>query len=172
MPMNSFVLGSAEGFAFGDILYTLAAFLILLFLLKKFAFGPLMGIMKQREEHVNNQIESAERNRQETAALFEEQREILKKSRQEALANIDESRKLGEQEREQIVAIARKEAERVSDAAKIEIEQQKELALRALREQTAELSLAIASKVLERELTSKDQQKLVDDLLREAGEKK
>jgi F-type H+-transporting ATPase subunit b len=177
--INSFVLGSeaaAEHAALplnvGDILMTVTAFLILLYLLKKYAFGPLMGVMKEREAHVADQIDSAEKSREETARLLEEQRALLKQSRQDALANIEESRKIGEKEREQIVTFARQEAEKITEKAKSEIEYQTNQAIQALREQTAQLSVAIASKVIGRELNVQDQQKMIDDLLREAGEGK
>lgn len=177
--INSFVLGSeaaAEHAALplnvGDILMTVTAFLILLYLLKKYAFGPLMGVMKEREAHVADQIDSAEKSREETARLLEEQRALLKQSRQDALANIEESRKIGEKEREQIVTLARQEAEKITEKAKSEIEYQTNQAIQALREQTAQLSVAIASKVIGRELNAQDQQKMIDDLLREAGEGK
>ncbi|MDF2556840.1 MAG: atpF [Bacillales bacterium] len=179
MLINSFVLGSeaaAEHAALplnvGDILMTVTAFLILLYLLKKYAFGPLMGVMKEREAHVADQIDSAEKSREETARLLEEQRALLKQSRQDALANIEESRKIGEKEREQIVTFARQEAEKITEKAKSEIEYQTNQAIQALREQTAQLSVAIASKVIGRELNVQDQQKMIDDLLREAGEGK
>jgi F-type H+-transporting ATPase subunit b len=176
--INSFILGSeaaaehAVSLNIGDILMTLASFLILLFLLKKYAFGPIMGVMKEREAHVADQIDSAEKGREETARLLEEQRVLLKQSRQDALVNIEESRKIGENEREQIVSIARQEAEKITEKAKLEIEYQTNLAIQALREHTAQLSVAIASKVIGRELNVQDQQKLIDDLLREAGEGK
>lgn len=178
MLINSFILGSeaaaehAVSLNIGDILMTLASFLILLFLLKKYAFGPIMGVMKEREAHVADQIDSAEKGREETARLLEEQRVLLKQSRQDALVNIEESRKIGENEREQIVSIARQEAEKITEKAKLEIEYQTNLAIQALREHTAQLSVAIASKVIGRELNVQDQQKLIDDLLREAGEGK
>ncbi len=171
MTTTSFVLGSASGFPWGDSLFMLGSFLLLMLLLKRYAFGPLMSVMKEREDHVKSQIDTAEKNRQETSVLLEEQRSIMKQSRQEALANIEESRKQGEKEREQIILTARKEVERLNEAAKREIEQEKEHAIKELRQQTSQLSLAIATKVLERELNDKDQQKLIGDLLREAGEK-
>ena len=70
---NNFVLGAAahSGLNTGDIIFQLAAFIVLMLLLKKFAFGPLMGIMKEREAHVANEIESAEKSRAEAAALLE-----------------------------------------------------------------------------------------------------
>ena len=71
MLTSSFVLLSAEAaFNGGDIVYQLVAFIILLALLKKFAFGPLIGIMKKREEHVAGEIEAAEASRKEALGLF------------------------------------------------------------------------------------------------------
>ena len=61
-------------------------FIILLAIVKKFAWGPLMGIMKQREEFVANEIDSAEKSRQEAAKYLEEQRVLLKEARTEAQA--------------------------------------------------------------------------------------
>lgn len=178
MLINSFILGSEAAaehvfpLNIGDILMTITSFLILLFLLKKYAFGPIMGVMKEREAHVADQIDSAEKGREETARLLEEQRVLLKQSRKDALVNIEESRKIGEKEREQIVSIARQEAEKITEKAKLEIEYQTNQAIQTLREHTAQLSVSIASKVIGRELNIQDQQKMIDDLLREAGEGK
>ena len=86
MLTNSFVLGAAEAHPFngGDIIFQLFMFLILLALLKKFAWGPLMGIMKQREEHIADEISAAEKSRLEAKKLLEEQRYLLKEARTEA----------------------------------------------------------------------------------------
>ena len=64
----------------GDIVFQLVMFIILLALLKKFAWGPLMGIMKQREEHIADEINAAEKSRLEAKKLLEEQRESFKRS--------------------------------------------------------------------------------------------
>ena len=173
MLLNNLVLGAAgahSGLNTGDIVFQLVAFIILMLLLKKFAFGPLMGIMKEREQHVASEIEVAEKNRAEAAALLEEQRTMLKEARQESLSLIEEAKKHGEQQREEIIAVARQEAERVKESAKREIEQQKEQAMTQLREQVASLSVLIASKVIEKELSEADQQKLINDYIKEAGE--
>ncbi len=74
-----FVLGAGgQGFNGGDIAFQLLMFLLLMFLLRKYAFGPLMGVMKQREEHIANEIEQAEKHHQEAKKLAEEQRELMK----------------------------------------------------------------------------------------------
>ncbi|WP_421382068.1 F0F1 ATP synthase subunit B [Bacillus salacetis] len=171
MLTNAFVLGAAE-FNGGDILFQLAMFIILLALLKKFAWGPLMGIMKEREDHIASEINAAESSRTEANNLLEEQRQLLKEARQEAQTMIENSKKQGEQQREEIIATARAEGERLKEAAKREIETQKEQAVTALREQVSSLSVLIASKVIEKELSVEDQQKLINDYIQEAGEER
>lgn len=169
---SNLVLGAAEPvtrFNGGDILFQLLVFLVLLALLKKFAWSPLMGIMKQREEHIANEINSAESSRLEAKKLVEEQRNMLKEARVEAQGLIEGAKKQGDVQREEIIATARSEAERIKEAAKLEIEQQKEKAVAAIREQVASLSVLIASKVIEKELNAQDQDKLINQYIQEAG---
>ncbi|MGD6966575.1 F0F1 ATP synthase subunit B [Rossellomorea vietnamensis] len=171
MQTTSFVLGAAE-FNSGDILFQLAMFAILMALLKKFAWGPLMGIMKERENHIASEISAAERSREEAGKSLEEQRQLLKEARQEAQTMIENSKKHGEEERAQIIASARAEADRMKESAKKEIEIEKDKAVSTLREQVSSLSVLIASKVIEKELSAADQQKLISDYIQEAGEER
>lgn len=171
MLTNSLVLGSAGlGFNSGDMVYQLLAFIILLLLLKKFAWGPLMGIMKQREEHVAGEIEAAEKSRAEAKNILEEQRNLLKEARNDAQGLIESAKKQGDLQREEIIVAARAESERIKESAKLEIEQQKEKAVATIREQVASLSVLIASKVIEKELSAEDQEKLINEYIQEAGE--
>ncbi|MDF0726610.1 F0F1 ATP synthase subunit B [Cytobacillus sp. S13-E01] len=172
-----FVLGAAVGaeesfINGGDILFQLVIFLILLALLRKFAFGPLMGIMKQRENHIANEISAAENNHQEAKKLAAEQRELIKESRVEAAQLIESAKKLGEDQKDEIIRLARTEAERMKESAKKEIQQEKEQAVTALREQVASLSVLIASKVIEKELSEQDQEKLINEYINEVGEER
>ena len=82
MLTNSLVLGSAAhgGFNSGDVLFQLVMFIILMALLKKFAWGPIMGIMKQREDYISSEISTAEESRVEAKKLLEEQRSSIKRS--------------------------------------------------------------------------------------------
>lgn len=175
MLTNSFVLGTAaEGVHFngGDIIFQLLVFIVLLALLKKFAWGPLMGIMKQREELIASEITAAENSRLEASKLLEEQRNLLKEARTDAQNLMENAKKQGEVQREEIIATARTEADRLKEAAKLEIEQQKEKAVSAIREQVASLSVLIASKVIEKELNAADQDKLINEYIQEAGEER
>lgn len=169
--LNTFVLGASSGvFNGGDIIFTVLMFGILLFLIKKLAWGPLMGVMQAREEHIANQIDEAEKSRAETKKLLEEQRVLLNEARVEAQNLIENAKKQAELQREEIITQARAEADNMKETAKAEIEQQKEQAIAAIRDQVASLSVLIASKVIEKELSVEDQEKLIDEYIKEAGE--
>jgi F-type H+-transporting ATPase subunit b len=170
---SGLLLGAAashEGINTGDIVFQLLMFIILMALLKKYAWGPLMGVMKQREEYVAGEITAAENSRKEAEKLLEEHRNLLKEARTEAQNLIENAKKQGDVQREEIIAAARAEAERLKEGAKLEIEQQKERAVAAIREQVAHLSVLIASKVIEKELSAEDQDKLINEYIQEAGD--
>ncbi|MGY0008758.1 F0F1 ATP synthase subunit B [Bacillus anthracis] len=166
--MPTLLLGAA--IPFGTIAYTLFIFLLLLVMLRKFAWGPLMGIMKEREEHVANEIDAAERNNAEAKKLVEEQREMLKQSRVEAQELIERAKKQAVDQKDVIVSVAKEEAESIKASAVQEIQREKEQAIAALQEQVASLSVQIASKVIEKELKEEDQVKLIRDYIKEVGE--
>lgn len=175
MPFNFdiFILAAEAGpfkLNTGDILFQLFVFLVLLALLRKFAFGPLMGIMKERENRITNEIKSAEQSNAEAKKLVEEQRELLKQSRLEAQELIENAKKLGEEQKNSILSEARTESERIKNSAVKEIEQEKDQAIAALRQQVASLSVHIASKVIEKELNEQDQQNLINEYIKDLGE--
>ena len=121
--MPTLLLGAS--IPFGTIAYTLFIFLLLLVMLRKFAWGPLMGIMKEREEHVANEIDAAERNNAEAKKLVEEQREMLKQSRVEAQELIERAKKQAVDQKDVIVAAAKEEAESIKASAVQEIQREK-----------------------------------------------
>ncbi len=167
---NSLILGA--GFAAGDIIFQLFAFLVLLALLKKFAWGPLMGIMKEREQHVANEIDAAEKNRKEAEAFLNEQRDEMKRVRQEAKAMLENQKQMADQKGQELIEAARIESERLKEAATAEIKRERESAVASLREQVASLSVMIASKVVEKELDERAQKQLIDEYLDQAGDQK
>lgn len=95
------VVGSA--FTIGDSLFTLFTFALLLVLIRIFAWKPLMNVMKEREEHIASEIDSAEESRSQAEKLLDEQREVLKQARVEAQTMIENAKQLGEKEREEII---------------------------------------------------------------------
>lgn len=153
-----------------DAVYQLISFFVLLLLLKKFAFGPIVDMMQKREKHIADQITQAEKNREESEKYLAEQAEAIKTARAEAKEIIENAKKVSEQQAEEIIANANREAERMKEAALAEINQEKERAITALREQVSTISVLIASKVIEKELDEKEQEKLIQETLKEVGE--
>ncbi|WAA12177.1 F0F1 ATP synthase subunit B [Fervidibacillus halotolerans] len=162
----------ASGFAPLDSLYQLFAFLILMYLLKRYAWEPLQKTMKDREEYVAGEIEAAEKAKKESQEILEQHRQMVKNAREEAQTFIENAKKQGEAQREEIIQTARMEAEKMKESARIEIQQEKEKAVSALREQVSSLSVLIASKVIEKELNEKDQEALIQEFIQKAGEER
>ncbi|MDM5340788.1 F0F1 ATP synthase subunit B [Fictibacillus enclensis] len=165
------MLGAATGGVNGgDILFQLLAFFILMLLLRKYAWGPLMGIMKERQNFITNEIEAAEASRKEAEEHLATQIEELKQAREEARAIIENAKKQGEAQGEAIIQASREEAERVKESALADIASEREKAVATLRKEVASLSVMIASKVIAKELDERSQEKLIQDYLQEAGE--
>ncbi|MFS0788427.1 F0F1 ATP synthase subunit B [Shouchella sp. 1P09AA] len=154
----------------GSALYQLFAFTLLMLLIAKFALKPLMGVMQKRQDMINDQIDSAERNRKDAEKMLEDQKDELKQARVEARELIENAKKVGEQQGRDIVREAKAEADRIQQQALAEIRNEKEQAVTALREQVASLSVLIAQKVIEKELDASEQDKLVQEYLKQAGE--
>ncbi|MFD2624569.1 F0F1 ATP synthase subunit B [Salibacterium salarium] len=155
----------------GDVLFSIVTFVILMLALRKFAWGPIMNMMKQREEHVASEIETAEKNRQDAEKYVEEQRQELERARDEAQSIIANAKKTSEKQGEDIIAQSRAEAERMKENALADIAREKEQAVAELREQVGSLSVMIASKIIEKELDEKEQEQLIDDYVKEAGDR-
>ena len=177
---NTFILLSANGGGFlsalngrlnlGDIIVTVLFFSILMLLLKKFAWGPLMGVMNQRAELIATEIEAAEKSRLESQKLLEEQRALLKEARENAQSIVENARKQGETQREELITAARAEVNRMKESATLEIATAKEKAVAAVREEFVSLSILAASKVLGKEISEEDNRALIEETIVKAGE--
>ncbi|MEK3906191.1 F0F1 ATP synthase subunit B [Oceanobacillus sp. FSL W7-1309] len=163
---------SVGGLRVGDMLVQLAFFIILLALLKKFAWGPLMNKMQEREEYVAGEIEAAEKSRLEAEKASKDAAAQLNQVREEAQKLIEDAKAAGAKQEQDIVEAARKEADRLILAAQADIQNEKEKALQALQDKVASLSVLIASKVIEKEISAQDQEKLINDYIKEVGEER
>lgn len=158
------------GFHVLDMLVMLFFFIVLVALVKKFAWGPVMDMMKQREDYVANEIESAEKSRAEAEKASKEALEQLKQTKQEAQQIIEDAKTAGTKQEQDIIASAKREAERIKQAAQEEIQSEKDKALQALQDKVASLSVLIASKVIEKEISAQDQDKLIEEYIKQVGE--
>ncbi|PIC80212.1 ATP synthase F0 subunit B [Sporosarcina sp. P18a] len=152
------------------MIVTVVFFTILMVLLKKFAWGPLMGVMDQRAQLIATEIEQAEASRQESAKLLEEQRVLLKEARESAQSIVENAKKQGDTQREELIMAARAEANRMKESATLEIATEKEKAVAAVREEFVSLSILAASKVLGKEISEEDNRALIEETIVKAGE--
>jgi F-type H+-transporting ATPase subunit b len=166
----SVINAALGGFHVVDMITQLFFFLILLILVRKFAWGPVMDMMQKREDYVAGEIEAAEKSREEAEKASNEAVEQLKQTKQEAQKIVEDAKNAGVRQEQDIIAAARAEADRIKHAAQADIQNEKEKALQALQDKVASLSVLIASKVIEKEISTQDQEKLINDYIKEVGE--
>jgi F-type H+-transporting ATPase subunit b len=156
-------------FEWTTFVFAIIAFLILYWLLSKYAFGPLFGIMEKRKEHIQEQIQSAEKNRQETEKLLAEQKRAIQEAKQQAYEIMEQARATSASQAEEIIRQAKEEAMRLKEEALKDIENEKNKAVAAVRSQVSAMSVLIASKIIEKQIDEKSQEQLIEHYLNEVG---
>jgi F-type H+-transporting ATPase subunit b len=150
-------------------IWTLVTFVILLLLLKQFAFKPIAQALDRRGETIKKSIDDAEKSRAEAKKLMEDYQKQIAEARNEAGKVIEEARQLGERVRKEVVEKANAEASAVAQRAQEEIVRQKEKGIQELKDTVASLSVQIASKVLEKEVNEATHRQLIDNLIKDLG---
>lgn len=168
----SMVYASLGGLHVGDMLVQLFFFIVLLVLIKKFAWGPVINMMEKREKYVADEIDAAEKSRAEAETAAAEANERLTQTKQEAMQIVEDARNAGLKQEQDIIQSAREEAERIKVTALADIQNEKEKALQALQDKVASLSVLVASKVIEKELSEADQKDLINEYIKEVGEER
>ncbi|MGZ4111792.1 MAG: F0F1 ATP synthase subunit B [Tumebacillaceae bacterium] len=153
----------------GTVIFQLVAFLILFLILKKYAFGPLMRVMSERANYIENQITTAEKNREEVERLAEEHRTAIHAAKKDAQELIENARRSGEKQAADIVAAAEAEARRLKEDATAAINQEKEQAIAELKEQVGNLSVLLAGKIVAQELNAESHKALFEEAVKEMG---
>jgi F-type H+-transporting ATPase subunit b len=154
--------------AIGLVFWTTIIFVLFFLLLKKFAWKPILNAVKARDEMIRGSLASAEKARKEMTKLQSDNEAILKKAREEREGILKEARDI----RDKLIAEAKgkasEEADKLVEKARAGIEREKAIALADIREQVANLSVDIASKLLGEKLKQTgEQQKLIDNYLKE-----
>jgi len=160
------------GFHLIDMVVMLFFFVLLVYFVSKFAWGPVMNMMQKREEYVANEIDAAEKSRVEAEKASQEAVAQLTQTKQEAQKIIEDAKSAGVKQEQDIIASAREEADRIKLSAQEEIQNEKDKALQALQDKVASLSVLIASKVIEKEINAQDQDKLIEEYIKEVGEER
>jgi F-type H+-transporting ATPase subunit b len=149
----------------GLMFWTLIIFVLLLLLLSKFAFPPILGAVEARERSLQEAIEGAKADREAAAALLAQQRAELERSRTEAQQLIAEGRSAGEKLRAEMLEQTRQQQQELLDRARREIEAERDRAIAELRREAVDLAIAGASKVIEQNLDSTANRRLVETFL-------
>ncbi len=153
-----------------DFVWAVINFLVILAILYKLFYRPVLNFMENRRAEIARQISEAEQARAEASALLAQYREKISAAEREAQEIVARAVKAGEEERARLLEEGRDEAARLLEKARLEIQQERDAALAALRQEVATLALLAAGKVLERAVTEEDHQRLVQKFLSEVGE--
>ena len=149
----------------GLIIWTIITFLVVLFVLKKFAWPQLLAVLDEREKRISDAIAAAEQARQEAEEVLREHRQKLAAADEEARQVVAEAREAGANVRQTIVSQAREEAERMLDQARTSIESEKRAAIAELRRETANLAIQAAGALIDANLDDEKNRGLVDDFI-------
>lgn len=149
----------------GLFIWTIVTFLVLVALLAKFAWRPLLEALDKREASIRKSLDDAQRARQELEQIHQESKRILGTARTEAEAIVASTRADAERLREELKQKARAEATNLVKSAERQIEMETARALQQIRQEAVDLSVAIASKLIQRNLTKADNERLIDETI-------
>ena len=149
----------------GLMIWTIISFLITLFVLKRYAFGPIQALIDARRERIRQSIEEADRAREEARNLLEQHRKLIGQAKADAEAILAEARKQSDAQRDRAREETEADRQRRLEETKRQIEAETQRALEAIRGEVAELTLIATSKVTGKVLDRDDHRRLIDDAI-------
>ena len=150
----------------GLFIWTIVTFLVLLTVLAKFAWTPLLEALETRQSAIRKSLDDAQQAKVDLERLNAESAKIIQQARVDAEAIISQSRVDGDRLREEIRAKARTEADHIVKNAERQIQLETSRALEQIRREAVDLSVMIASKIIRRNLSKEDNERLIDDALK------
>ena len=151
----------------GLFIWTIITFLVLLGLLAKFAWKPLLHALESRQDTIRKSLDDAQKAKQELEKLQTESAQIIRQARIDSESIIARTRSEAEKLAEELRQKAREEAEGIVRNAERQIQNETRRALQEIRAEAVDLSVTIASKLLERHVTKEDNQRLIDETLKQ-----
>ena len=153
----------------GNAIWTLVIFVIVVLVLGKFAWGPVLGLLQQREEFIHRALSEAKRDRDEAELRLKEYAAKLQSAHVEAGTIVEDARRDAERLREEIRQRAKSEADKMVANAQRQIQLETGRALDQIRREAVDLSVMIASKILQRNISKEDNERLIDDALKQVA---
>jgi len=151
----------------GLFIWTIITFLVLLALMAKFAWKPLLQALEGRQERIRRALEDADKARQELERLQQESAKIMQQARIEAESIVAQTRADADRLREELKQRAKEEADNILRNAQQQIQLQTRQAIQQIRHEVADIAVLLASKLLERNLAKEDNARLIDDTLKQ-----
>ena len=158
------------GTIIADFILIAGSFLLLIFLVKKYAWGNITSILDARAEKITNDIDEAEAARKKAEELAAKREAELAGSRQEATTILETAKETAEKNKAHILSEANQEALRLKEKAQLEISQNKEEAMNSIKGDVADLTVNLAGKLLSQQLDSEGHRQLIDRYLNELGD--
>jgi F-type H+-transporting ATPase subunit b len=154
----------------GLLAWTVLTFLLLLGVLKKVAWGPIIDALETRENEIKDALNAAEKAREEAERVSSDYEESIRKAQAEAQQIISDGKAAGEKVKADIETAAQAKADEMLEKAKTQINAERETAINDIKAVAVEISLAAATKVISKNLDSDDNRKLVDEALEGIGQ--
>ncbi len=152
---------------FGNALWTVLIFVLVIVVLGKFAWGPILGMLKEREDFIRKSLHDAKHDRDEAEARLKEYTSQLQSARTEAASLVENARRDADRLREELRQKAKAEADALVSNAERQIQLERDRALAQIRTEAVDLSVAIASKLIGRNLSRADNERLIEDALKQ-----
>ena len=154
----------------GDFILIAGSFLLLIFLVKKYAWGNITSVLDERAEKISSDIDGAEEARKKAEELASKREAELAGSRTEAKTIIENAKETAEKSKADILAEAKLEAGRLKEKANQEIEQNKAEALQSVKGEVADLTVNLAGKIISQNLDGQAHKELIDQYIDQLGE--
>ena len=151
-------------------MWTIVTFLIVLMLLKWKAWGPLMSVLDKRAEDIKNALAAADRAKEDAEKASQDYEKLVQKAHSEAQQIIADSKATGEKVKNDIESVARENAEKMIGKAKTQIEAESQKAIQEIKSSVVDLSIEAAEKIIEKNLDSEDNRKLVEQTIDRIGQ--
>ena len=153
----------------GLMIWTVVTFIILLLILKKVAWKPILTALDKRENDIKQALEQAEKAKDEAKKILEENQANLAKAEEESKKIIEQSRSYAESLKEQMIKESKEQAKKIVEEASSEIERKKDAAFEELKSQVAEIAVNAAEKIIKESLDAQKSKQVVDKYLKEVA---
>ena len=150
----------------GLFVWTILTFLLLVFVLAKFAWKPLLKMLQDREDMVRSSLEDAEKAKSELERLNEESEAIMAKARSEAQSILADGKAAAEKVKDDIIAKSKEQANKISEDAGNQIQVEKDKAISEIKKEVVNLTLSVAEKLIQKNLSDADNKSLIEESLK------